>query len=158
MTETSTYKCDFCDSEESFGCFTCLKRYCSQHGNVELSRCEECSNLEAIGDTYRFRLLDGRVVEDVSLIEDHELKRLLQMYSRKVKELETLISSARKQSNVLRKQLRLVPVGEDSGRVGAVKPQSTISAVDKTLAKMLKDGDAAEMLKRLKANTEEKRK
>ena len=157
MTEPSTYKCDFCDSEESFGCFTCLKRFCSQHGNAELSRCEECSNLEEIGDTYRFRLLDGRVVEDVSLIDDHELKRLLEMYARKVKELELLIDSARKQSNVLRKQLRLVPIGEDTGRVGAVKIQTTISAVDKTLAKMLKGGDAAEMLKRLQAKIEEEK-
>ncbi|KKK94156.1 hypothetical protein LCGC14_2685670 [marine sediment metagenome] len=115
--ETATYKCSFCESPDSYACFPCGKRFCREHGEPSLAKCEECSNLEQIGDTYRFRLSDGRVIEDVSTIGDDELSRMLEMYARKVKELETLIVGARHQSTVLRRQLKLSLGGPELGKV-----------------------------------------
>lgn len=128
-----SYGCDFCPTEAEYSCFACGKRFCSAHGIPEQSRCQSCDDLEPYGDTYRFRLASGQVVQDVSLIEDGELRRLLEMYSGKVRELETLVESAKRQQNILRKRLGFAPHGEGAGRVHA--PSSGTVSIPRQRAK-----------------------
>lgn len=137
----SGYQCSFCPTEETQACFACGKRFCREHGAGDgvgaTPRCQECFgvSLAPIGDTYQFTLPSGQVIEDISTIEDRDLHQLLDMYSMKVKELETLLISAKAQQRVLQRRLKLIP-GE-VGKVLAAAPgvKSKIAKVPKPLGK-----------------------
>jgi hypothetical protein len=120
---STAYKCSFCEEETSFGCFACSRRFCSKHGRSDISQCQECYVLRPIGDAYRFKLPGGRIVEDISDVDDHDLRQMLAMYTNKVKELETLIIGAKHQQTALQHRLKLIPPKEVGG-LGTVRVQS----------------------------------
>lgn len=124
-TSTSDYPCRWCGKTPSFGCSVCASRYCSTHGQVSTAKCQDCFELQPIGDTYRFRLKDGRVVENIASIDDIELCRLLEVYNGKIKELETLIISAKRQKSAIERQLKITKGGGVTVRANIPsKPQA----------------------------------
>lgn len=76
-------------------CRSCPTFYCAKHGDTKLSQCEECIYLDPFGDTYRFKLPDGTLVENINEVDEETAERLLSIYTRKVRSLENALRTAR---------------------------------------------------------------
>ena len=100
-------KCFNCQSGSL--CFSCGSYFCSSHGLLTL--CEDCDSLEPFGDTYRFRLKNGTIIEDVFTISNEELTWLIEAYGNRVKTLETLLSKTGREK--IRVKLNSVSKNED---------------------------------------------
>ena len=100
-------KCFSCQSGSL--CFSCGNYFCSSHGLLTL--CKDCDSLEPFGDTYRFRLKNGTIIEDVSTLLDEELTWLVEAYGNRVKTLETLLAKTGREK--IRVKLNSVGKNED---------------------------------------------
>ncbi len=116
--------------------------------------CGECYYLKLYGDTYQLCIAGNYVVEDIGSVNDVELGKMLEAYDRKVKELETLIASAKRQQALMRNRLKLTRVGPK----GVKAPKAEAKPDLEELAKQLleKGLSVDEILAKLQGDLEGK--
>lgn len=134
-----SYSCDFCKEIAAMSCATCGKRFCMNHGHYEAAlqpadtpRCGECHYLKLYGDTYQLQIAGNYVVESIDSVADTELSQMLELYERKVRDLEVAIASARRQTGLLKNRLRLgrAPSATPKAPRAASKPKEPAQPVD----------------------------